>query len=304
MTNPELSPDEEAKRVNWLFKYIDVQQVYDKKIISALQQASVDAGEAAAKFQGNDNVSSRVAVYQSSLVRNEIRKIMRDLYKSFVPIINAGQQDAAEAAAKASLQEDAKVLEALFPDAKERAKWQDSFKQSARHGIQAMITRVLHTNQPLSTRIWNSGALSSGVLDRKINSALARGASAKDLAKLVSSDVKYGAPGGTSYSALRLARTEINNAFHAQSIGQAQDSPWVDDMEWHESKTHKPNPGDLCESYALERLFPKGDVPPKPHPQCMCYVTPVEQDWNTFASQLSSGAYDDFFEKKYGMPAA
>lgn len=303
---PEPSP---AKKANWLVRYIGVQQAYDKNVLVALQQASVDALKSVAKYEGKDNISSKVAIYQSSLVRSEIRKIVRDLFQGLTPVINAGASDAAEAAAKAALSQDAKVLELLFANPKELADYKASLKQTARHGIQAMVDRVLNPQWPLSTRVWNSGAMASGALDRKINSALARNASAVDLAKLVEGDllpqhVKGGKPGGTSYAAYRLARTEINNAFHAQSIGQAQDSPWVVDMEWHLSLMHKDHPGDLCESYAREQYFVKADTPPKPHPQCMCFVTPVDTGWEDFATQLKAGAFDDYYEKTYGSQVA
>lgn len=307
MTQP-LPSSESTQKANWLVRYIGVQQAYDKRVLQALQEASIDAKKAVAKYEGKDNISSKVAIYQSALVRSEIRKVVRSLFEGLVPVINAGASDAAEAAAKAALYEDSQVLELLFPDPKERSKFKASFKQTARHGIQAMVTRILEPQWPLSTRVWNSGSIAAGVLDRKINSALARNASAVELAKLVESDllpqhVKGGKPGGTSYAAYRLARTEINNAFHAQSIGQAQDSPWVIEMEWHLSLSHGEE-GCLCEYYAREQYFDKDDVPPKPHPQCMCYVTSVDTGLDDFASQLKAGAFDDYYEKTYGVEAA
>lgn len=301
MTSPQpIKPD---PKQNWLVRYIGVQKVYDEKVIEALQNAAVDAAAAAAKYEGKTNISSKAALHQSRTVRREIHKIITELFKGLVPIIKAGQKDAAEAATTAALKQDADFMKLLFPNANERKQFEASFTEAARQNILAMITRVLNPQWPLSERIWKSGSLASGAIDRKINSAIARGSSAKQLADIVRSDIKFGAPGGTSYCAMRLARTEINNAFHAQSIANAQDLPWVMEMEWHLSKSHKEQ-NCFCEYYAEEQFFEIGDVPPKPHPQCMCYVTPVSMGYNSFAQQLEQGAFDDYFTKKYGMPAA
>lgn len=288
---------------NWLVRYIGVQKVYDQQVIKALQEAAVDAAAAAAKYEGKTNISSKVAMHQSRMVRKEIHKVITELFKGLVPIIESGQKAAASAATEAALKQDADLMGLLFPNPKERKQFEASFKEAARQNVKAMINRVLNPQWPLSKRIWKSGSLASGQIDRKVNSAIARGASAKQLADLVKSDIKFGAPGGTSYCAMRLARTEINNAFHAQSIANAQELPWVMEMEWHLSLSHEEQ-NCFCEYYAEEQFFEIGDVPPKPHPQCMCYVTPVSMGYNNFAQQLEAGAFDSYFEEKYGMPAA
>jgi hypothetical protein len=303
MTRPLPKYTEDESRQNWLVKYIAVQKVYDKQIMQALLDASVDAAAAAAKYEGKTNISSKVAMQQSRLVRNEIRKVILDLFKSMTPLIMAGQKDAAAAASKAAMEQDKDLMKILFPNANKRKQFQSSFEEAARQNIAAMVRRILNPQWPLSERVWKSGSLASGQIDRKINSAIARGASAKQLAQMVRSDVKFGAPGGTSYCAMRLARTEINNAFHAQSIANAQELPWVMEMEWHLSLSHKEQDC-MCEYYADEQYFEINDVPPKPHPQCMCYVTPVSMGYDNFAEQLEAGSFDDYFEKKYGMPAA
>jgi hypothetical protein len=302
LTLPLPQPDE-SSRVNWLLRYITVQQLYDKKVVAALQRAAIDAEEAANKLTG-DNIGDRTRRYQLKLVQNEIRLIIKDMFKDLVPNLNQGQQDAAEAAAKAAIAQDAKVLIALYPDASARKAFKASFLQTARHGISAMVTRMTKSELPLSKRVYRSSAFATGQLDKTINSHMARGSSARDLAKDVRKLIRPDTPGGVSYAAMRLARTEINNAFHAMTIQAAQKFPWVEEVEWHLSKTHSENPGDLCEVYAHQRYFPKDYVPMKPHPQCMCYVVPRTNSWGDFANQLESGMLDKAFEEKYGMPAA
>ena len=300
MTEPLRQVD---PKQNWLVRYVGVQKVYDQEVIKALKNAAADAAKAAEKYDGGTNISSKVANHQLRLVRNEIRKVMADLFKGLVPVIENGQKAAAVAATEAALKQDADLMKLLYPNPHERKQFEASFKEAARQNIRAMISRVLNPQWPLSKRIWKSGAIASGQLDRKINSAIARGASAKQLAAIVRSDIRYDAPGGTSYCAMRLARTEINNAFHAQSIANAQEMPWVTEMEWHLSLSHNEQ-NCFCEYYAEEQFFEVNDVPPKPHPQCMCYVTPVSMGYNNFAEQLEAGSFDKYFEEKYGMPAA
>src|SRR4051812_21285046 len=106
MTSPLFLPKQKPKksqRVNWLLRYIDIQQLYDKKVLQALQQADVDATKKLAKLKGLKNIGARTERYQTNLVRNEIRQTIKDMYKDLVPVISAGQGDAAEAAARASL---------------------------------------------------------------------------------------------------------------------------------------------------------------------------------------------------------
>ena len=297
MTAPLQQPSDD-QRVNWLLRYISVQQLYDQQIVQALQEAHYDAGQEADKWEGM-NIGDRAKRYQIKLVQNEIRSIIKNMFQDLIPVINKGQQDAAEAAAKAALAQDAKVLEDLFPNPDTRKAFQSSYVLQARHGVGAMITRVLHTKRPLSRQVYKTSAFATGSLDRKINSALARGSSAKELADLVRSDINPKVAGGVSYAALRLGRSEINNAFHAMSIANAQEDPWVEQMEWHLSKVHKEHPGDLCETYAATQYFPKTDVPAKPHPQCMCYVTRKSMDFDQFAAKLASGDFDRFYNEHY-----
>lgn len=298
MTSP--LKNDEQQRANWLIRYVGVQKAYDKKVVAALKLAAKDALEAADKWD-RMNIGDRTKRFQFDLVAKEIRSVVADMFKGLVPVLQQGQMDAAEAAAKALLAEDAKVLEALFPDANMRKSWEESFTASARHSIGAMVNRVagISPTYTLSRRVYRSGALSSNQLQRQINSSLARGSSAKELADLVRKSILPNTPGGVSYAAMRLGRTEINNAFHTQSILSLKDEPWVDQVKWNLSGVHKPDPGDPCETYAATGTFNKDEVPLKPHPQCMCYVTPVMVEFNEFAANLSAGVYDSYYQKEY-----
>jgi hypothetical protein len=249
-------------------------------------------------FDEGAGIGSATKRYQTNLVRYELRDLIRSLYKGFIPILGQGQQDAAEAAARASLAEDAKVLDALFPARDMRDTWERNFIASARQSIGALVNRVtgVSPTYPLSTRVYRTGALSRGLVDTTINNHLARGSSAAELAKAVTKSISPNTPGGVSFAAMRLARTEINNAFHVQSM-QEMDKPWAQEVKWNLSKMHKPDPGDPCEEYARIGTYSKDAIPLKPHPQCMCYITPVMLDFNIFAQQLRAGSFDDFYSR-------
>jgi hypothetical protein len=131
-------------------------------------------------------------------------------------------------------------------------------------------------------------------LDRLIAQTMAAGLNAQRFAKVARDWFSPSVPGGTRYAAMRLARTEINNAFHATSITYAQSKPWVSEMEWHLSKSH---PGkDRCDVIAAESPYAVTLVPPKPHPQCMCYVTEVTPSEDEWIDRFVAGEFDDYLD--------
>lgn len=218
------------------------------------------------------------------------------MFKILKITIREEQQNAAQAAIDASIEWDRKLLEQIEPNVARRRVLQNNLRAGVERQLQAMITRELQTEMPLSVRVYRTEALAKRQVQRVVNSGLARGIGAAELAGKVREFVDPSTPGGVTYAAKRLARTEINNAFHAQAIAHNRDKPWVDEFIWHLSRSHKPRPGDKCEVYARQRSFPKDAVPAKPHPQCFCYVTPEVMDFATFKAQLQSGAFDEWVQ--------
>ena len=190
-----------------------------------------------------------------------------NLFRAVGSIVREEQGNAASLAEALAIKDEKGIWATLIPDRKQRDDHTQDLIVQADRQVQAMMTRVLKTEQPLSKRIWNSEAIAKGALNRRINSGLARGDSADNIAKDVKDFVSPNTPGGASYRAKMLARTEINNAFHAQSIADAQARPWVEQMNWNLSKSHSEQ-GCVCEQYAATRLFPVDGVPKKPHPGC------------------------------------
>jgi hypothetical protein len=168
-------------------------------------------------------------------------------------------------------------------------------------GLDRMIARTSGASYvALKDRVYNSDVGIGSKVDRLVNSAIARGLSAVEFAKEVRGFINPLTPGGVRYAAMRLARTEINNAAHAMSVEAVRETPWVDSMEWKLSGSHgRP---DVCNQYARggpegDGRYPKGSVPSKPHPQCLCYVIPVTDDDDEFERKLLSGQYNRYLDK-------
>ncbi len=71
-------------------------------------------------------------------------------------------------------------------------------------------------------------------------------------------------------NAMRLARTEVNRAYHEGQIRYGQQKNWIDGYIW---KLGGIGPWKcVCPDWA-GRFFTKGNVPQRPHPQCMCWLS-------------------------------
>lgn len=295
--SPKSNPLEH--RANWLGRYLSVERSFIDKLKKVLTEAASNIDENFGDLV-NDNVSTKVARVRIALAHKEIRRQMREIFGTTKHLIKDHQQDAAVAAVNAALYDERGVLSWLFPDSINRVQYADSLKQTAKRNIESTITRVLFTEKPLSERVYKTEALANGIVSRTVNNALARGDSAKNLAKDVRALIDPEVPGGVSYAAMRLGRTEINNAFHAQSIMDSQEKPWVEEMRWHLSKRHEKDPGDECETYSLQGTFKKENVPEKPHPNCRCFVTPELPSYDQFENALISGQYDPYLNSVMG----
>lgn len=219
-----------------------------------------------------------------------VSSTLRNLFDRVERVIREEQGNAASLAEALLIKDEKGIWKVLIPETEARNIHQQDMIAAADRQVQAMMTRVLQTEIPLSRRIWNSESIAKGQLNRRINSALARGDSADDLAKEIRDFVNPNTPGGASYRAKTLARTEINNAFHAQSIADAQARPWLQQVHWNLSKSHNEQ-GCQCEEYARIDLFPADRVPKKPHPGCLCNITPDLPDLDTVIKSHMSGQY-------------
>lgn len=299
MVFPLYSPKpDRIHRANWLNRYMDIEQATERSISVALSDAMTDID---ARLQGidSDNLSSNVRRIQYNLALRAIRRILGELFGETANIIRDDRKHAAVAAVEAGVYDDRDILRAIFPDDGDRERYIASLKATAERNVQNTIIRIIKTERPLSKRVYKSQAFANGLVYRKINNGLARGSSAANIAKDVRDLINPNTKGGVAYAAKRLGRTELNNAFHAQSLAQNQDKPWVDHVNWYLSKSHKyEGKPCLCETYARQKRFDKWNVPLKPHPQCYCYTAPVVVDEISFMQNLQIGMYDSYLDTR------
>lgn len=149
----------------------------------------------------------------------------------------------------------------------------------------------------LSDRIWRADMETR----RKIDELLARGIRTGQASLNLSAALEayllpgrsgirtlkpYGAryqPGGASFDAMRLARTEISHAFNESALISAQMNPFVDRIDVARSANGDPT-CTICPQHATigisgERIRPPYSVYSARigpfHPHCMCHVRPV-----------------------------
>jgi hypothetical protein len=282
-------------RKRWWQRYLTVQAKSDTQIRTVLVQAASDAQDRITALTQNSTFSAGVRTAQVRLAMNEMKSVHKDLFGDILPIITSGQKDEAGAAIDGFTETDIQFLQAAFSSTGAVESFIKSQRLSAVAHVTNAIQRVTKTNIPLSSRVYRSQSLANNWIQNKINVALATGAGARDLAKTVKSQILPTTPGGTSYAALRLGRTELNNAFHATAIEAAQDRPWITGMRWYVSDRHEDDPKEICTKLAGQ-LFDVDAVPPKPHPQCRCFVAPEVETLDVFTRHLTAGQYRDWIE--------
>lgn len=199
--------------------------------------------------------------------------------------------EASEEAAQSAIEAMTRVAYAALP---ERAAELliDGLRLSAASGLKSDAAR---RKRELSRRVYRQQALDNGKIEDLIRQGLISNLSAKELAQTVYKYVSPTAPGGTSYSAMRLARTEINNAFHERQI-QGATRPGVEAVKWNLSGSHKVP--DDCNKFAAHKPYAPDAVPDKPHPQCFCYLTYVTMSPKDFQRKLADGDFDSEIDRR------
>lgn len=281
-----------------LRRYLKLQRQYDARIMKILRETARDLEKRIAALGTSARFSDSVRASQFRLVLAEIRRTQMEMFLSIGDEIRAGQLAAAIFATE-DLEKLARIGLSALPRAA-ASEFIDSLMESARSGIETLYAR---TPRQLAQRLYKNGVWSTDYIERLIQEGIVRNASARELAKDVYKFVSPTAPGGASYVAMRLARTEINNAFHNQQIASYQ-NPWVESVKWNLSGSHK-RP-DACDRYAKEDShdlgagqFPPGKVPGKPHPQCLCFLTATSASPEQFARDVRAGKYDDELRRRY-----
>jgi len=140
----------------------------------------------------------------------------------------------------------------------------------------------------LSERVWNqttnNKARVMGIVAQGMESGRSAGAIAKDLEGFLSRTNKSGS-GIYSKAAnnyIRIARTENTRAYQRAYVNTAKGSRWAKEIQWHLSASHRVPC--VCETEIVvggrdgKGIYPVGNVPPIPHPHCLCYWTTIIPD--------------------------
>ena len=276
----------------------------DKEILKLLQQAAADAQADAKILAAKGGIGNVARAAQQRTAAANLHSRMREMWENVGHLTIFGEKEAARAALD-SQDFLARNLYGAAAGTKHDALIK-AMQESARSNVDAFISRE-ENMLPLSSRIWRQIDLSRGTLQKEIQKGLLRGLSAEELAARVAGSMKPGVPGGVSYNAMRLARTEINNAFHFTQIRYTREQPWVDGYQWHKSKSHKHV--DVCDERANRNhdgigrgVYKKKNVPGKAHPHCFCFLTTVTVDKGRFEKQLRRGSYDQYLKKAEKSP--
>lgn len=276
----------------------------DKAVLSLLQQAAADAQKDAKALAAKGGIGNTVRAAQQRTATANLHTKMRELWENVGHLTIFGEKEAARMALD-SQDFLAKQLYGAAAGTKHDALIR-AMQESARANVDAFISREENL-LPLSSRIWRQIPLSTSLLEKEIQKGLLRGLSADELAGRVAQYLKPGVPGGISYNAMRLARTEINNAFHYTQIRYTREQPWVDGYQWRKSRSHAHV--DVCDERAngnhdgLGRgVYKKRNVPGKAHPHCLCYLTTVTVPPGKFEKQLRRGSYDRYLNAAQKSP--
>lgn len=171
----------------------------------------------------------------------------------------------------------------------------------------AMLARTRRDGLKISDRVWRATETVRNSVQRILEDAVARGQDSRRTAKEIQqylqpgiwkahkADVRKRLGIGTdvSYQAMRLARTEMNNAFHEGAIAANQHSPGYRGIYWRLSKSRVMPIPDICDDMAEDvshgepGFYPKGKEPVRPHPQCMCFAVSNWEDPEQFSQRLN-----------------
>jgi hypothetical protein len=285
-----------------LISYLRVQADHDREMLRILRQSNTKINAELKRLTARSGIGAAVRRDQLALSQRAINQEMATLWARVGDHTAAGRANAAAAAVRSTT--GLTALRGVLPAA-DLDYMLRSAEASARRGIATLEARLGLSQIPLAQSVYKNTALSTGKVDGIINAALARGASAKELADDVRQYIRPDVRGGVSYAAMRLGRTELNNAFHAQQVQTGINEPWTTGLLWNLSGSH-PRP-DECNEYADSSHYTGGragvykpeDVPAKPHPNCLCFTTPEVDDREEFMRKFEEGHYDDFLDEEF-----
>lgn len=267
-----------------------------------LEDAAQEAERTIPKLIEQATTGARVNAAQRAVILREIRAMQAAMWGEITPELRAGIARANEYAAAGDDVLYGYVSGRLGAAAANTLR--ASFIARAKAGLDAVLAKA-KANIPLSTQVYRTQALATGLVHRVVNQGLLLGKSAREIAKSVRNLIDPKVPGGVSYAAFRLARTEINHAYQTSQEARYADEPWSRGMQWHLSGSH-PEP-DECDVFAKQNIsglgpgvYAFGELPDE-HPNGLCYRTPVQVEEDEFVDRFVMGEYDEYLDKELGV---
>lgn len=200
---------------------------------------------------------------------SELSETVLDALYGGIKLSSRAATQAGAATTAPLLPDRAAGVRAMFVDINERA-------------TAAFLARTGPDGMQISDRIWRAGRNYRQSILNLVQDAVVRGEDARTLARRLETYLEPGArhdmslavrqslkvPKDISYEAMRLARTELNNAFHESTIMTGRATPGYQGIVWRLSASHRIP--DICDDYANHNgtgFWPAGEEPSKPHPQ-------------------------------------
>lgn len=277
---------------DWQLANAQVLQVTDREVLAVLRNAKKNVDKLLSELPSGKSEIRRAQLEQS---RARLLAEQATVFQRLGDVVAARRAQAASRSARLSAAADAALLRAVGKGEQGQFLYESALQVSQR-AIDTALARLRLSALPLSRRIYNTSVWMGGRLSRLISETMATGLNAQEFAKKARDWFNPNTPGGIRYAAMRLARTEINNAFHAMSAEKYATTPWVTKVDWNLSKSH-PKP-DICNEVHAESPFPKDAVPARPHPQCMCYITPATVSEDEFIDRFIAGDYDAYLDRE------
>lgn len=231
-------------------------------------------------------------------IRQQIREAIRRRIAELIGRVSRAVISGIHLGARAGVDPFAQITAGLTTGIVDSLRVEQAFLVLAERQAAAQIARVGRDGLRLSDRIWTLDSRTRRELERLVQSATLAGWSPRELAAAVERFLKPGVArphklalqralgigAGTSYQAMRLARTELAIASHEASIAAAAATPGVEWVDWLLSPSHRIR--DICDVRAANSPYPINAVPPLGHPNCRCRIVPRLPDREAAVDRL------------------
>lgn len=271
MTPPEYN---KALVTAWRKRFLPIMLDQEKQVLEIFQASYDDLSKLLLDNAGKEGT---LMYKRWEALRAQTQGIIGNMTKDYASVVRNNMFRSAEEMASTMTEITSKYIATW--DATIQGELAINFSLVPTDAVMASITKPYY-GYTFSERVWNIGKATQAGMEKIVSTGIARGQSAWSMAKELQE--KYmGGGKHVSYEALRLARTEINNAYWDAHEMAAEQSPVVKGLKWNLSATHRARmpKGDICDEYATQNkqglgrgVFKPGTVPRK-HPNCLCYLT-------------------------------